>query len=317
MVSPVTAKAAGEPITEVGGVLSSEGSFALTSPEGLTGDVGGPGQLSSNRSGEPACDPSQSTIYCVYTVQSGDTLSSIATKFGLQTTEYVASWQLLVYSNRPDIVSEDDLLQIGQKLRIPTQAGVIHEVVSDETLGEIASRYDVATEDILAVAANNLSDPDQVQRGQILLVPNPRQFSSGDFVPGPDIIDTGPASSSGFIWPATGPISSYFGPAHPLGIDIDLFNNVVSPIVAAAEGTVVFAGGNPCCSYGYYVVIDHGDGFETLYAHLSEIHVGVGQYVVQGQVLGIGGSTGYSTGSHLHFEVHNYGSVVDPLGYLP
>jgi murein DD-endopeptidase MepM/ murein hydrolase activator NlpD len=119
------------------------------------------------------------------------------------------------------------------------------------------------------------------------------------------------------MWPAGGPISSYYGPNHPLGIDIDLFNNAGAPISAAMGGVVTFAGGNACCSYGYYVVIDHGNGYQTLYAHLSSVGVSVGEVVGQGQYIGNGGSTGYSTGDHLHFEVTLNGSRVNPLNYLP
>ena len=86
---------------------------------------------------------------------------------------------------------------------------------------------------------------------------------------------------------------------------------------ASAGGVVTFAGGNACCSYGLYVVVDHGNGMQTLYAHLSKIGVSVGQVVAQGQYLGTSGSTGYSTGEHLHFEVHVGGSIVNPLAYLP
>jgi len=127
----------------------------------------------------------------------------------------------------------------------------------------------------------------------------------------------GQASRSGFIWPVGGPISSYFGPSHPLGIDVDLFSNPNAAIGAASGGTVTFAGGNACCSYGYYVVVNHGDGFETLYAHFSKIAVSTGQQVSRGQLLGYGGRTGYATGNHLHFEVHLNGKVVNPLEYLP
>jgi murein DD-endopeptidase MepM/ murein hydrolase activator NlpD len=124
-------------------------------------------------------------------------------------------------------------------------------------------------------------------------------------------------SSSGFIWPASGPISSYYGPRHPLGIDIDFFNDPSQPIVAAATGIVTFAGGDACCSYGLYVIVDHGNGFTTLYAHMSRIAVRVGQPVAQGTLLGYGGSTGYATGNHLHFEIHKDGAVLNPLTYLP
>ena len=86
---------------------------------------------------------------------------------------------------------------------------------------------------------------------------------------------------------------------------------------AATEGTVVFAGGNACCSYGPYVVIVSPGGIETLYGHLSSISVSAGEYVSQGQVIGIIGSTGYSTGVHLHFEVIDNGVRQNPLSYLP
>jgi murein DD-endopeptidase MepM/ murein hydrolase activator NlpD len=119
------------------------------------------------------------------------------------------------------------------------------------------------------------------------------------------------------VWPVYGPISSYMDYSHPLGIDIDLYNNPGAPIVAATSGTVTFAGGNSCCSYGYHVIIVSPDGIETLYAHFSGFAVSSGQTVNQGQVIGYGGCTGYCTGNHLHFEVFDNGVRVDPLAYLP
>jgi hypothetical protein len=120
-----------------------------------------------------------------------------------------------------------------------------------------------------------------------------------------------------FIWPAAGAISSYFGAGHPLGIDIALDPSVDSPVVASAAGTVVTAGGNACCGYGYYVEIEHEDGMSTLYGHFSKLQVSEGDYVEQGQVLGLGGSTGDADGKHVHFEVHEDGYVLDPLRFLP
>ncbi len=291
----------------------------------------------------PGCDTTKSSLYCVYTIQSGDTLSSVATRFGLKGNGDVSASDLLVYSNKPDIVSANDLLQIGQQLRIPAANGVIHTVLSSETLSDIATQYGVGVSDITGFPANGISDSNALKIGQELLVPNPTQFelpappptptptaspksSSGSSSSGssgssgsiPSASTKGSkASKSGFIWPVSGPISSYFGPSHPLGIDIDLYANPHAAIGAAASGTVTFAGGNPCCSYGLYVVIDHGNGFQTLYAHLSQILVSTGQSVSQGQTIGIAGVTGYSTGPHLHFEVHLNGSVVNPLDYLP
>ena len=105
--------------------------------------------------------------------------------------------------------------------------------------------------------------------------------------------------------------------SHPLGIDIDLFNNPYAPIGAATSGTVTFAGGDPCCSYGLHVIIVSPDGIETLYAHLSSIDVSAGQQVAQGEILGNAGCTGFCTGNHLHFEVIDNGVRVNPLDYLP
>ncbi len=273
----------------------------------------------------PPCDTGQSIQYCVYTIQPGDTLSSIAAEFGLKNGDVKAS-DLLVNSNKPDIVTEDDLLQIGQKVRIPTQSGVIHTVRSGETASSIAETYDVELAAIATLPQNGVTDLNALTVGQDLLVPGPKRFAkpapvvvapSGAASNAAQIVRGGQASRSGFIWPLTGPISSYFGPAHPLGIDVDLYSNPNAPVAAAAAGRVVFAGGNPCCSYGYYVVVAHGNGFETLYAHFSSIAVSQGQQVAQGQLLGYAGHTGYATGNHLHFEVHLGGTTVNPLVYLP
>ncbi len=115
-------------------------------------------------------------------------------------------------------------------------------------------------------------------------------------------------------WPAIGPITSYFGPAHPLGIDI---GQSEGPIVAATDGIVTFAGGDPCCSYGLFVVIEGPENITTLYAHFESIMVTTGQRVRQGQWLGIVGCTGHCFGTHLHFEVIDNGVRRDPLLYLP
>ncbi len=302
----------------------------------------------------PDCDASQSDLYCVYEVQEGDTLSGIAQRYNLKTSDSsdLTSWQILVLSNKPDIVSEDDILQPGQHLRIPLHNGVVHNVVSSQTLTDIAGEYGVAVDDIMSV--NHLTDANSIGVGTEILIPDPQHYSpagaeeaaastdsssSGDTSGSSDsststdssgssdsssgssssgaIVAGGPKSNVGFIWPVTGPISSYFGPSHPLGIDIDLFSHHHAPIAAIAGGVVTFAGGNACCSYGYYVVVDHGNGYQSLYAHLSTISVSVGQVVSQGQQLGISGVTGYSTGEHLHFEIHKNGAVVNPLNYLP
>jgi murein DD-endopeptidase MepM/ murein hydrolase activator NlpD len=120
-----------------------------------------------------------------------------------------------------------------------------------------------------------------------------------------------------FAWPIDGPITNYMNDGHPLGIDIGLAEDPDSPITATASGTVVFAGGRYCCSYGYYVVIDHGDGFSSLYGHLSSFTVSEGQQVRQGEVIGFGGDSGLSTSAHLHFEIRRGEDHLDPLRLLP
>ena len=123
-----------------------------------------------------------------------------------------------------------------------------------------------------------------------------------------------PESRAGFIWPVVNSVTSYFGPSHPLGIDIEAPYVSVS---AARAGQVVFAGGDPCCSYGLNVIIRHDQGFETRYAHLSNISVKLGQFIEAGQLVGTSGTTGRVTGPHLHFEIMLNGAIQNPMLYLP
>jgi murein DD-endopeptidase MepM/ murein hydrolase activator NlpD len=126
---------------------------------------------------------------------------------------------------------------------------------------------------------------------------------------------TGAPSASGFIWPVNGPVVSGFGMRWGrMHEGIDIAASSGTPIHAAAAGTVIHAGW--LGGYGNLVVVDHGDGLSTAYAHASAILVGVGQHVSQGETLSLVGSTGNSTGPHLHFEVRVNGSAVDPLAYL-
>jgi murein DD-endopeptidase MepM/ murein hydrolase activator NlpD len=318
----------------------------------------------------------------VYTVQSGDTLSKIAARFGLKANGDVAPWDLLVHSNRPDIVNADDFIQPGQKLRVPSQNGILHVVISGESTAALAKAYGVAPKDLMNASSQAIGEGGSLQPGQEVLIANPQKLApvrtgtAPDAAPpettatpvptatatpsptatpepaaaaAPAVVQTQPPAPptatrtpptatptasralsaatatprptstrrTGFSWPTAGPISSYFGANHPLGIDIDLFNNQSATISAAAAGKVTFAGGNSCCSYGLYVIIDHGNGYTTLYAHLSKVSVSTGQSVSAGQAIGTGGRTGYATGVHLHFEARYNDAVIDPLSILP
>ena len=242
----------------------------------------------------------------------------IAERFGIDS-------QYIVWNNI-DILPDRDLLTIGQQLQIPSVKGVIHDVRLDETLIEIANLYEAEVDAIVGFAANGLSDPDMLREGSTILVPGGRvvQPAAAAIRPPPPAepplpvtpsVDPGEISIAGFIWPVVGVITSYFGPWHPLGIDVSA--PVGTPIAAAAGGQVVFAGGDPCCSYGLHVEIKHDETYLSLYAHLDSFAVGLGDYVEQGQTIGYGGLTGRTTGPHLHFEIRRHGRHQNPLLYLP
>ncbi|HUF53457.1 MAG TPA: peptidoglycan DD-metalloendopeptidase family protein [Dehalococcoidia bacterium] len=276
--------------------------------------------------------------YFTYTIQPGDSMATIAANFGI--SESTLLW------NNPEVSADPDLLYVGATLLIPSINGIVYNVALGDTLNGIASYYGVTVDDIIGYGPNGVQSPDALIDGMVLVIPNavppatpaPAPTAAPEPDPGPlpasgggsggGVDDSGsqppPASgvvvpSSGYIWPFYGPISTYFGEprgaSYHKGIDIDGFGAYGAPIGAAASGTVVLATWDDW-GLGYHVIIDHGDGTRTLYAHLSEIWVAQGQWVNQGDSVGALGSTGYSTGPHLHFELWIGGIPVDPLGYL-
>jgi murein DD-endopeptidase MepM/ murein hydrolase activator NlpD len=264
--------------------------------------------------------------FLLYAVQEGDTASAIAARFGIEL-------RYLLFAN-PDL-RDGELLGVGQMLLIPAGNGLLYHMRYGETLSDLAARYGVSVEAIIGWRGNGISSADQVVEDQLVFIPggsppvtilpeptavptDPPVFVGAPPEGSPPSAPAAPATgSSGLIWPVYGPISSYMDASHPLGIDIDLYNAPGAAIAAATSGTVTFAGGDPCCSYGLYVVVMSPDGIETLYAHFSSIAVSNGQQVGQGQTLGYAGCTGYCTGTHLHFEVIDNGVRVNPLAYLP
>ena len=244
--------------------------------------------------GPPQTLPALQAKVAIYEVRAGDTLSSIASRYGVP-----VSW--LMVSNNLSTTT----IYPGQRLLIPKD-GVIHTVKPGETLKEIAAKYGVSEESLRE--ANGLrADP---PAGTSLFVPNPRT------------IPTLGTETAKFFWPVRGPISSPFGPRiHPIygvpsfhtGIDIAVPEG--TPVRAAASGTVTFAGWHE--GFGVLVVIDHGNGYESYYGHLSKLLVSEGQRVSAGDVIALSGNTGLSTGPHLHFEVRYLGTPVDPRPLLP
>lgn len=294
-------------------------------PAAAAGDAaGGAGEAGVAAAAEPVKTRIQ---YRLYTVREGDTASNIAARYSIDL-------QYLLWAN-PDL-RDGELLTVGQMLVVPGGNGLLHDVRHGETLGNIAARYGVSVEGIMAWPGNEIASADQVIADQLVFVPEgvppvtilpaatPVPTEEAPVVapapapaPPPPAPVPAPVASTGLIWPVGGSISSYMDASHPLGIDIDLYNNYGVPIAASTSGTVTFAGGDPCCSYGLYVVVVSPNGIETVYAHLSSISVASGQTVSQGATLGLSGCTGYCTGTHLHFEVIDNGVRVNPLSYLP
>jgi murein DD-endopeptidase MepM/ murein hydrolase activator NlpD len=211
----------------------------------------------------------------------------------------------------------------GQKLRIPSRKGLLHVVRQDDTLEDIALEYDVALERI--VAGNAIRDPDAIKVGQELFVPGaniPLRLRTREREGRETARQTvAKAPPIRFQTPASGPYSSGFGyRTHPIsgrwtmhkGLDIAAGHG--SPVHASRGGRVTYAG--PLGSYGRLVVVDHGDGYSTRYAHLSRTLVRRGDRVKQGVRIGLAGATGYTTGPHLHFEVWRDGKAVNPIAVL-
>ncbi len=203
-----------------------------------------------------------------------------------------------------------------------------HTVSSGDTIERIAARYGVTQRSI--IRANNLRNPHWLRIGQRLAIPAPGTQPTS--APAPQVqpqpqaqpVPAAPpqappqARSSGFIWPVSGQITSGFGYRRGrLHAGVDIPGPVGSPILAVQEGVVIFAG-NGGDGYGNRVDIRHPNGIVTRYAHGHQIYVSNGQYVQQGQTIMSRGSTGWSTGPHLHFEVRpGGGAPVDPRPYLP
>ncbi|MGE0228409.1 MAG: peptidoglycan DD-metalloendopeptidase family protein [Dehalococcoidia bacterium] len=264
--------------------------------------------------------------YYQYQVQPGDTVNAIAQRSGID-PKYIL-W------NNIDIISNEHVLTVGDILMIPAVEGILHPVRIGDTLSGIAAQYDAKVVDIVAFAGNGLANPGDLKEGSIILVPGgriaeraiptapngrptpPAQVAvpQGTAAAAAAASDSSVGAATGWLWPVVNSVTSYFGPSHPLGIDIEA---PYVPVVASRSGQVVFVGGDPCCSYGLYVIIRHDGEYETRYAHLSQFSVQLGQWVDAGQQIGISGSTGRSTGAHLHFEVIYHGAIVNPLAVLP
>ena len=270
----------------------------------------------------------------IYTVLEGDTIFGIAEKFGLNP-------ETILWGNYYTLLDNAHSLKPGQELNILPVNGTYHEWQQGEGLNGVAKYYGVTPEDIINFPANELdaasigdfTNPN-IQPGKWLVVPNGRrEFVSwsaplgvtrenpasarvlGEGACGP--ISGGAVGYGTFVWPANkhylsgfdySPSTNHWG--------IDIAGNEGEGVYATDAGVVVYAGWNDY-GYGNMLMIDHGSGFQSLYAHMSAFNVGCGQSVGQGDVIGAIGNTGRSSGPHLHFEIRAISSFVNPWDVLP
>jgi LysM repeat protein len=261
-----------------------------------------------------------------YTVEKGDSVFGIAKKFNIKP-------ETVLWANEDQLNDSPDMLSPGMTLKIPPVDGVYYKWKENDTLDSVAQQFKAKVEDIINWPGNkmDLTNP-EVQVDEWVMVPEgEREFRSwivpqiargkagvSKSVYGPGACEgsyDGAYGSGWFAWPSASHVLSGndFWSGH-LGIDIAAF--VGDAVYASDNGVIVFAGWSTG-GYGNMVMIDHGNGYQTVYGHMSSVAVSCGQSVYQGQYIGAAGSTGNSTGSHLHFEIRLYGQFINPWYVLP
>lgn len=243
-----------------------------------------------------------------YKVTPGDTLSSIAQKMQV-------SVDSIKWLNQDKLTSDKVLLHPGDELKVPPVSGVVHKVVSGDTIYSIGKKYGVSPQNIVNFPFNTYADDETfaLAIGTELMVPDgvmPEVQPVYRATLQPVTLVAG--GTGQFSWPTNGTITQYPVWYH---MALDIANSSAPGISAADTGTVVV---RQCdrWSYGCHIIIDHGNGYQTLYGHMQAFYVNLGDKVTKGQSIGQMGSTGRSTGTHLHFEVRKDGVVQNPLNYL-
>lgn len=247
-----------------------------------------------------------------YIVQAGDTIASIAYRFGVNVGT-------ILWANN---LTERQYIRPGDKLKIPPVSGILVIVKKGDTVAKLAKKYGVSEKEIMNF--NKITNDTTLALGAEIIIPGgkppaaPQPVAAnraGQSATGkkPSDVDASRLPSAQLLWPTAGHvITQYYGWRHT-GVDID--GTLSSPLYAAQNGVVELAGWNSG-GYGLQVVIRHPGGIKTRYAHASKIFVTAGQQVKRGQVIAMMGSTGRSTGSHLHFEVYANGIRRNPLIYI-
>jgi murein DD-endopeptidase MepM/ murein hydrolase activator NlpD len=247
-----------------------------------------------------------------YKVVGGDTLESISKKFGVSTD--TIRWE------NNDI--KDDTIKPGETLKIPPVTGVVHKVSSGETVYSIAKKYKVDAQKIVNFPFNEFADLDSfsLTPGQLVYVPDGIIEQAAPSTNGTLFeqratsaqIASGAHGNGQFLWPTNGIITQYPVWYH---MAFDIANPSQPPVLAADSGTAEYVG---CINWGYgcHIIINHGNGYKTLYGHLSSFSISAGQSVSKGQQIGNMGTTGHSTGTHLHFEIRQGNTLLNPASFF-
>lgn len=305
--------------TAPGAELDTSAIIESTRTAGLLAQLNRPVPRSALNSGQDAAGPldaarrvDPATGLERYVVEQGDTVWGLAASRGLKRT--TIQWA------NPSL---DDIshLSVGDVLMIPAVDGALHSIVPGDTLSQLANVYGADINDIVAYEPNRLaSTATQLRVGMDLMIPGGIKPLRPTASRGASInfnirAPTGALPATGnFLMPLDrSHITQGYWDAHKA---IDYSSRTGAPIKTLDHGTVAYATYGWNHGYGNMVVVDHGNGFTSLYAHLSTVYVRQGQAVRRGEVLGTLGSTGNSTGPHLHLELRLHGVHVNPMGYL-
>jgi len=241
-----------------------------------------------------------------YKVASGDTLSGLSDRFGV-------SVDSIKWANA--MTEDNNTIHPGNVLKIPPVTGVVYKVKEGDTLENIAKNYSADMQTIVDFPFNYIDDTLALRPGQTLYVPNgvvPKPNPPKVTVPKVSINNFVAGGSGLLSWPVPANISQYYSWFHTA---IDLANPYGTPIYAAASGKVIDSK-KQTYSFGWYCIVDIGDGYTVAYAHMSVLACNLGETVQRGQYIGAVGMTGRATGPHLHLEVRRYGQPVNPLSLL-
>ncbi len=255
------------------------------------------------------------TEIVTHTVEPGDTIGAIAEQYNISVVT-------ILWANN---LTTRSYIRPGDTLKILPTAGVLHTVVRGDTVSSLANTYDAEASTIIAF--NKLQkDGADIIIGESLIIP-------GGEMPAPKSTYTAPTriatplrnvaapppsisapAGSGYLWPAgVRTITQYYGWRHT---GLDIAGPVGTPIYAARAGTVIKSQDGWNGGYGNYIIIDHGGGISSLYGHNSQRYVELGEHVEQGETIAAMGSTGRSTGPHVHFEVRINNRHTNPLQYI-